>query len=98
MAKGRVDIKASFSAIVDGRVQGVFFRSFVQQNARKLGVTGYVRNLSDGTVEVVAEGEKSALESLLEHVREGPLSAKVNSVDVKWQEYAGKYPGFTVSG
>ena len=78
---------ARLRALVRGRVQGVFFRDFADHHARRLGLAGWVRNLADGaTVEVVAEGPRSALEGLLTYLREGPHGASVVAVDVEWRE------------
>ncbi len=76
-------------AVVEGRVQGVGFRWFVRQEARRLGVAGWVRNLADGSVELTAAGEATAVRRLLDHVRVGPDSAHVTGVrteDVQLQE------------
>ena len=70
--------------IVSGRVQGVFFRSFVKKTADRLGVAGWVKNLEDGTVEVSAQAEKEVLEDFIDYVRKGPLIAKVRDVDIQW--------------
>ncbi|NOZ29097.1 MAG: acylphosphatase [Chloroflexi bacterium] len=81
---------------VYGRVQGVGFRYFVQSVARRLGVSGWVRNRRDGSVELEAEGPRAALERLLEAVRRGPSSARVQRVNVIWGPYTGQYHGFEV--
>jgi len=89
---------ASLRAIVRGRVQGVGFRDFVWRRARFLGLSGYVRNLPDGrSVEVVAEGERQALEQLLEYLREGPRAARVDEVEVHWGQPSGGYPDFGIA-
>lgn len=86
---------AALRALVRGRVQGVGFRLFAVRQARELGLDGFVRNLSDGrTVEVVAEGQKTALEALLAALRMGPPAAHVESVDVSWLQASGSYEGF----
>lgn len=86
---------ASFSAVVFGRVQGVYFRSFVQQQAQSLGLTGYVRNIPDGiTVEVWAEGDKEKLEELSNCLRVGPSGAQVDRVEIEWSEYGNRFDGF----
>lgn len=86
----------SLSATVHGRVQGVYFRAFVEHNARRLGLTGYVRNLRGGTsVEVRAEGERDVLEDLLKLLHEGPSGARVERVDVEWSA-AGQFDDFQV--
>lgn len=74
-----------FRAIVSGRVQMVMFRDFVTRKARKVGVTGFVQNLADGTVEVVAQGEKAALERLIEYLHTGSMLSHVEQVEVEWR-------------
>ncbi len=76
-------------AIVRGDVQGVGFRYFVQRKAQQLGVTGWVRNNDDGTVEVVAEGGREELEQLKRALEDGPRLARVHRVDTKWSEGTG---------
>lgn len=71
--------------IVSGKVQGVAYRTYVQDSATLLGVTGYTRNLSDDTVEVVAQGDKSTLKSFIEYLHEGSLLALVEGVAVEWR-------------
>jgi acylphosphatase len=71
-------------ATVHGRVQGVSFRYYTRRRAAELGVVGYVRNAWDGTVEVVAEGQRAALEELLAFLRVGPPAAMVAQVEVRW--------------
>jgi acylphosphatase len=91
-----VDV-AHFSATVYGRVQGVFFRYFVQNVARGLGLKGYVRNLANGdAVEVQAEGEKQQLNKLLGQLKVGPPGAQVEKVEVKWAGYSGQFDDFSV--
>jgi acylphosphatase len=68
--------------VVSGQVQGVFFRDTTLRRAEALGVAGWVRNCPDGSVEVVAEGDEDAVESLLEYCREGPPRAEVSGVDI----------------
>ena len=83
--------------IISGRVQGVYFRAFTQRYAASLGLAGYVRNLPDRSVEVHAEGDKTALEQLLETVRKGPPGARVDSTEIDWRQYTGRYHGFAVT-
>ena len=78
--------KSRLSVLISGRVQGVGFRAFVQRQALDLHLSGYAENLSDGRVEVVAEGDKDDLEHLLVKLRNGPSHAKVNEVEVSWGE------------
>jgi acylphosphatase len=80
---------ARLSVTVFGRVQGVFFRDFTRRQAHVLGLTGYVRNLPDGTVEAVAEGRREALEKLMDLIKVGPSGAQVERVDFRWEEHSG---------
>lgn len=79
---------------IRGVVQGVGYRYFVRRTAAALGVKGYVRNHFDGSVEVVAEGERSVLAALADQLRLGPRFAEVESVDVRWEEAEGDFHGF----
>ncbi len=88
---------ARVHVFVSGRVQGVAFRFFVERWASEMDLTGWVRNLSDGRVEVVAEGEKDDLERLLVRLGEGPRLAVVENLDVAWQEATGEFPDFRVA-
>jgi acylphosphatase len=83
-------------AVVRGTVQGVGFRYFVIQRARTRGLTGYVANRGDGSVEVVAEGRREMLEGLLSELNEGPRYGVVKSVTPEWQEASGAFDGFDV--
>ena len=84
------------SAIVHGLVQGVNFRFYTRRQANLLGLVGYVRNKWDGTVEVVAEGQREALERLLDWLHVGPRSAVVERVDAWWGEATGEFNRFEV--
>ncbi len=81
---------------VSGLVQGVNFRWFTQRQAAHLGVTGWVRNLPDGSVEFVAEGDRSSLDALVEAVRVGPASAAVETLDTDWSAPTGEFHRFEV--
>lgn len=83
-------------AIIHGRVQGVNFRYYTRRRARELGLTGYVRNLWDGTVEVVAEGQRSALDELLAFLHVGPQAAFVTHVHAQWSAPANNLNRFEV--
>ena len=74
-----------FHAIVSGRVQMVMFRDFVTRKAKRVGVRGFVQNLSNGTVEVVAQGEKEALERLIAYLHKGSLLSNVQNVAIEWR-------------
>lgn len=71
---------------VSGRVQGVFFRACTQREAQSLGLVGWVRNLPDGRVEIVAQGDAEAVRALVEWSHLGPVRAEVTSVDINWEE------------
>lgn len=77
------------TALLSGQVQGVGFRAFAQRYALDLGLAGYAENLSDGRVEVVAEGPRSELEHLLVHLKKGPAHAVVEGLEVDWGEETG---------
>ena len=88
---------AHLSATVHGRVQGVYFRAFVEREARGLRLTGYARNLPEGrSVEVLAEGERKGLEELIEILRVGPSGSKVEKVDIEWGEYSHIFDDFRI--
>jgi acylphosphatase len=87
---------ASLQATVRGRVQGVFFRAFVEELAEQLNLTGYVRNRPGGVVEVIVEGERPKLEKLVERLKAGPPAAKVKDVITSWAEYSGNFLDFKV--
>jgi acylphosphatase len=72
-------------ALAKGRVQGVYFRAFVQRHAQSLGLSGWTSNMPDGdTVEIVAEGHRESLEALLAQVRRGPPGSRVDAVEESW--------------
>jgi acylphosphatase len=91
MAKARVHV------FVKGRVQGVFFRQKTKQQAERLGVTGWVRNLPDGRVEALFEGEETAVKVLEEYCHRGPSSAIITNVDSTWEPYRGEFSDFKAS-
>lgn len=88
--------QSSLHAYIDGTVQGVGFRIFVQDYARSLGLTGWVRNTYDGLVEVMAEGPRESLEKLLDKLRTGPRMAFVTEVRKQWGAATGKFSSFEV--
>ncbi len=79
-----------------GKVQGVFFRAFVEKAANDLQLAGYVKNQEDGSVEVVAEGEKPALEQLIKECKTGPAWASIEDVNIIWEEYKCEFGNFEV--
>jgi acylphosphatase len=87
-------VNARVHVLVNGRVQGVFFRQKTKQEAERLRVTGWVRNLPDGKVEAVFEGEETAVKELEEYCHHGPSSAVVTNVDSIWEAYRGEFSDF----
>lgn len=82
--------------VVSGRVQGVAYRAYVQDSATELGVAGYTRNLSDGTVEIVAQGDTATLKSFIEYLHEGSLLAEVEGVAVEWRTAKKELDDFSI--
>jgi acylphosphatase len=83
-------------AWVQGRVQAVGFRAFVQQNALQLGVTGWVRNVGYDTVEALAEGTREQIEDFLQMVRRGPIGSRVDESREEWEQVTGEFSSFRV--
>lgn len=81
-------------AIVHGRVQGVGFRYFVIDTASRFDITGWVRNRSNGTVEVVAEGTRKQLEDFGQAIKRGSRASKVTEVDLSWENASEEFTGF----
>ena len=81
---------------VTGFVQGVYYRYSTQRKAEELGLVGTVRNMPDGSVFVVGEGEEGDLKRLIEWCRKGPPGARVDKVDVRWEEPRGRFSGFSI--
>jgi acylphosphatase len=90
LEKTRVRLK------IAGRVQGVYYRASTVQQAQSLGLTGWVMNCSDGSVEAVAEGAQSKLEALIAWCRQGPQGARVTLVDVRWETPENNFYGFSI--
>jgi len=84
-------------AIIAGVVQGVCFRAETRAEAQRLRVAGWVMNRADGSVELVAEGPRSAVESLIEWCRRGPPMARVASVEARWEKPTGEFSGFGIA-
>lgn len=90
MEKGRVHLR------INGYVQGVFFRGNTKDVADRLRLTGWVRNLPDGSVEVVFEGQKDTLKQALQWCYKGPPGASVTNIDEKWLDYTGEFDRFEI--
>lgn len=82
--------------VITGTVQGVFFRNFIKEQADKLGIRGFVRNLDDGNVEVVAEGNLVDIDSLIEICKKGPKFANIREVKVEEKKFSGESKEFKV--
>jgi acylphosphatase len=87
-------MKTRAHVFVSGRVQGVFFRQKTKQQADSLGVNGWVRNLPDGRVEAVFEGEEEAVKALVEYCHHVPSYARVTNIDASWEDYRGEFSDF----
>jgi acylphosphatase len=89
--------QARLEAVVRGRVQGVSFRYYAVRTAQSLGLSGWVANRADGTVETVAEGGRGELEEFLSYLRQGPPGARVDGVGISWAAPTGEYDDFRVA-
>jgi len=89
-------VKVRAHVFVSGRVQGVFFRHETRLRALRNNVSGWVRNLPDGRVEAVFEGEKENVEAMIEFCRRGPPGAVVKNVEVIWENPTGEFKGFKI--
>lgn len=91
-----MEMKKRARLFISGRVQGVFYRANTQERARQLGLTGWVRNLPDGRVEAVVEGEEERIQELINWCHEGPPGARVEEVEVHWEDYRGEFEDFQI--
>ncbi|MEW6049636.1 MAG: acylphosphatase [Candidatus Zixiibacteriota bacterium] len=82
---------------VRGQVQGVGYRHFVWTRANEIGLTGRVRNLSDGSVSIMAEGDRTLIETLIQELKVGPYSAIVSDVNVRWTKFTGNFHRFDIT-
>jgi len=82
--------------LISGKVQGVGYRFFVSDTARSLGLTGWVRNNPDGTVESEADGEKDAVENFIEQIRENHPWARIDGIKIVWADFDGKNKNFNI--
>jgi acylphosphatase len=88
----------AFTASIRGRVQGVGFRYFVKRQAEALHLTGWVRNNTDGSVELQAKGQVSALEQLLQRLESGPIGSRIDKIDSQWLQESQDFKGFEIRG
>jgi len=89
-------MKSSVHVIISGRVQGVWFRASTKQKAEELGLTGWVRNTSDGNVEAVFEGEDNLVKEMISWCHHGPVLSKVKKVEVTKQNVTNAFDNFSV--
>ena len=89
-------MKKAMRFLVKGTVQGIFFRQFVRENAKKLELTGFVRNLGDGDVEVIAEGESTGLKKLGELLKLGPKYSQIRDVISEERKWSGDFDSFKI--
>jgi len=91
-------LKRRLHLFVSGLVQGVFYRDNTKSKASSLNLTGWVRNLLDGRVEVVAEGDEISLQELFDYCRDNPGQSRVDDVSVEWSEAKSEFKEFKVAG
>ena len=91
-----VENLSSVNALITGSVQGVFYRASVLEVAQRLNLTGWVKNLADGSVEVMAEGSRYSLEELVRWCRTGPPSAQVDQVSARFGDFKGEFRTFMI--
>lgn len=87
---------ARVHVFIEGRVQGVFYRSFTRNLAGRLGLHGWVRNLHDGRVEAVFEGERRVIQQAINECRKGPPGASVINIEISWEEHSENLRGFEI--
>lgn len=83
-------------AVIHGLVQGVWFRASTREEANRIGVNGWVRNLPDGSVEALFEGEKKKVEEIVGWCHRGPSGAQVSRVEISWEPYQGEFRHFDI--
>lgn len=81
---------------VSGRVQGVTFRLRARRVARQVGVKGWVKNLSDGRVELIVEGKREKIQSLVEWIKSSPFLVRVDNLEIDWEEYQNEFNNFSI--
>lgn len=83
--------------VIRGRVQGVYFRASAVREAKRLGLTGWVKNRPDSAVELVAEGEEDQVKDFLAWAQHGPSTARVDKIDTRWRSYTGEFAAFEIA-
>ncbi|HSW87603.1 MAG TPA: acylphosphatase [Candidatus Saccharimonadales bacterium] len=82
--------------LITGTVQGIGYRQFVKSHARKMGITGWVKNLPDGSVEAILQGDTAKIEEMITLCKKGPFLAEVKDVEVLWEEATSTFDSFTI--
>ena len=90
-------MKTQAHLVISGMVQGVGYRYFTQRQARHLNLTGWVKNLYSGEVEILVEGERSRIEIFIKALRTGNPYATVRNIQLNWKSHTGKYSGFDIA-
>jgi len=88
--------KVRTHVFISGKVQGVFFRENTRKKALELNVFGFVRNLQDGRVEAIIEGEKDKVGKLIEWMKKGPSLARVDNIEINFEDYQGEFKNFEI--
>lgn len=89
-------MKKAAKLIVQGTVQGVFFRQFVKEHADNLKLRGFVRNLENGEVEIIAEGQQEQIERLVGFLKKGPEHSQIRNVKIEERKWSGEFEGFKI--
>jgi acylphosphatase len=95
--KGGVKMKSRSHIFVFGKVQGVLFRENTRKKAAEFGLSGFVRNLPNGKVEAVFEGEKEKIEKIIRWIKKGPETAQVENIEINWQDYKKEFENFKIA-
>ena len=90
-------MKARAHIFVSGRVQGVFYRDNTRRWASSKGLKGWVRNLPDGRVEALVEGDEDSIETLIRQMRDGPPMARIDNIEVEWEEFKEEFSDFRIT-
>lgn len=89
-------VKKAAKLIVSGTVQGAFFKNFCKENAEKLNLKGYVRNMETGEVEILVEGDNSDIEKIIPIIRAGPPHSQIRNVSIENRKWSGEFKGFNI--
>ena len=90
-------MKSRAHIFISGKVQGVFFRENTRKKAAEFGLSGFVRNLSNGKVEAIFEGEKEKIEKIIQWIKKEPETAQIENIEIDWQNYQGEFENFEIT-